>query len=298
MEDNQNEKRGHPALVTFILVLIILFLSGILVYLRYGDLILNRVYQFTDGKLGVETGVTSLPGRDSANGASGTNDESDGASGESSDMSGESVGGEEAEAVSDADGGETPDDGVEWTSVPDGETAVVEPTPEPVTLDYAAAKALPDGITLSTHDFTLRTLGESVTIRVTGGSDGPFTWISENPSVAAVDENGKITAAAHGTVNVIVTDGVKKGLCVARMITGATSTEAKLNTSDFTRTVEEGEYQLKVSGVSAPITWTTEDSAVAVVDENGVVTPVGKGRTRIRASWDGGYLICVVRVPE
>ena len=300
MEDNQTEKRGHPALVTFILVLIILFLSGVLVYLRYGDLILNRVYQFTDGKLGVETGVTSLPGRDGAGGASVTNDnasgESGGASEESGDRSGESVGGEEAGAVPDADGGEIPDDGVEWTTVPQ-ETAAVEPTPEPVALDYAAAKALPDGITLSTHDFTLRTLGESATVRVTGGSDGPFTWISENPSVAAVDENGKITAAAHGTVNVIVTDGVKKGLCVARMITGTTSTEAKLNASDFTRTVEEGEYQLKVSGVSAPITWTTEDPAVAAVDENGVVTPVGKGRTRIRAAWDGGYLICVVRVP-
>lgn len=298
MDDNQTEKRGHPALVTFILVLIILFLSGVLVYLRYGDLILNRVYQFTDGKLGVETGVTSLPGRDSAGGASVANDnafdENDGASEESDDTSGDT----EAEVVPDADGGEIPDDGVEWTSVPDGETAAVEPTPETVALDYAAAKALPDGIALSTHDFTLRTLGESATIRVTGGSDGPFTWISENPSVAAVDENGKITAAAHGTVNVIVTDGVKKGLCVARMITGATSADAKLNTSDFTRTVEEGEYQLKVSGVSAPIAWTTEDSAVAVVDENGVVTPVGKGRTRIRASWDGGYLICVVRVPE
>ena len=297
MEQNQPEKRGHSALITFILVLIILFLSGVLIYLRYGDLILNRVYQFTDGKLGVETGVTSLPGRNDANGASVTNDndgasvtndESDGASGESGD-----VGGGEAGAVPDD---ETPDD-IEWTTVPDGETAVVEPTPEPVTLDYAAAKALPDGITLSTHDFTLRTLGESATVRVTGGSDGPFTWISENPSVAAVDENGKITAVSHGTVNVIVTDGVKKGLCVARMITGATSTEAKLNTSDFTRTVEEGEYQLKVSGVSAPITWTTEDATVAVVDGNGVVTPVGKGRTRIRAAWDGGYLICVVRVP-
>ncbi len=296
MDDNQTEKRGHPALVTFILVLIILFLSGILVYLRYGDLILNRVYQFTDGKLGVETGVTSLPGRDSAGGAGGASVTNDNASDESDGASGESVG-EEAEAVPDADGGETPDDGVEWTTVPQ-EAAAVEPTPEPVALDYAAAKALPDGIALSTHDFTLRTLGESVTIRVTGGSDGPFTWISENPSVAAVDENGKITAAAHGTVNVIVTDGVKKGLCVARMITGTTSTEAKLNASDFTRTVEEGEYQLKVSGVSAPIVWTTEDATVAVVDENGVVTPVGKGRTRIRASWDGGYLICVVRVPE
>lgn len=294
MEQNQPRK-GGSALITFILVLIILLLSGILIYLRYGDLILNRVYQFTDGKLGVETGVTSLPGRDSA--LSGAND---GASGAVTD---------DGESEEIPDGGETADaqipDSAETTENPDGgeaaqapDSAETVPQGTAPALDYAAAKALPDGIALSTHDFTLRTLGESVVIRVTGGSDGPFTWVSENPSVAAVDENGKITAASHGTVNVIVTDGVKKGVCIARMITGATSTEAKLNTSDFTRTVDEGEYQLKVSGVSAPITWTTEDASVATVDENGVVTPVGKGRTRIRAAWDGGYLICVVRVPE
>ena len=294
MEQNQPRK-GGSALITFILVLIILLLSGILIYLRYGDLILNRVYQFTDGKLGAETGVTSLPGRDSA--LSGTNG---GASGTVTD---------DRESAEVSDGGETADaqipDDTETTENPDGgEAAQVPDSAESVpqgtapALDYAAAKALPDGIALSTHDFTLRTLGESAVIRVTGGSDGPFTWVSENPSVAAVDENGKITAASHGTVNVIVTDGVKKGVCIARMITGATSTEAKLNTSDFTRTVDEGEYQLKVSGVSAPITWTTEDASVATVDENGVVTPVAKGRTRIRAAWDGGYLICVVRVPE
>ena len=163
---------------------------------------------------------------------------------------------------------------------------------------YDAAKALPDGITLSTHDFTLRTLGESATVRVTGGSEGPFAWVSQNPDVAEVDSSGKITARSHGTVNVIVTDGVKKGVCVARMITGATSADAKLNTTDFTRTVEEGEYQLKVSGVEGPITWTSEDTSVATVDENGLVIPVGKGRTRIRAAWNDGYLICVVRVPE
>ena len=285
MEQNRPQK-GGSALVTFILVLIILLLSGVLIYLRYGDLILNRVYQFTDGKLGVETGVTSLPGRGGASGENGSPEVSDAEEGaETSDVE-EGEDGEGAEA-SDGEGV------AEETAVPEP-----EPAPVPLDLDYAAAKALPDGITLSTHDFTLRTLGESVTIRVTGGSDGPFTWVSENPAVAEVDASGKITAASHGTVNVIVTDGVKKGVCIARMITGAASTDAKLNTSDFTRTVEEGEYQLKVSGVSAAITWTTEDASVATVDENGVVTPVGKGRTRIRAAWDGGYLICVVRVPE
>lgn len=271
MEENESRKQGGGAFVTFLLVLIILLLSGALVYLRYGDVILHRVYQFTDGRYGAETGVTSLPGRNV--------------------RTEEAVEGAEAteEAV---EGGEIESEPEEIPVEPEP-----EPEPEPVVWDYAAAKALPDGITLSTHDFTLRTLGESATIRVTGGSDGPFTWISQNPDVASVDDNGTITAASHGTVNVIVTDGVKKGLCVARMITGATSTDAKLNVSDFTRTVEEGEYQLKVSGVSAPITWTTEDASVATVDENGLVFPVGKGRTRIRAAWDEGYLICVVRVP-
>ena len=269
---NQPQKQGGSAFITFLLVLIILLLSGILIYLRYGDLIMNRLYQFTDGKIGAETGVTSLPGRALPQPAD------DGLSDELPDS------------------GELPDD-IELTEpepVPESEP---EPEPEPIVLDYAAAKALPDGIALSTHDFTVRTLGESVTIRVKGGSDGPFTWVSENPSVASVDENGVITAMSHGTVNVIVTDGVKKGLCVARMITGSTSTAAKLNTSDFTRTVEEGEYQLKVSGVETKITWSSENPSVASVDENGLVTPLSKGQARIRAAWDGGYLICVVRVP-
>ena len=273
----QPPKRGGSALITFLLVLIILLLSGILIYLRYGDIMMNRLYQFTDGKIGAETGVTSLPRRDT------------------------SPTPEDTAPPPVEDTGELP--GVDTESgdgIPDGDEFFEpepEPEPGPVVLDYAAARALPDGIELSTHDFTLRTLGESVTVRVKGGSAGPFTWISENPSVASVDGNGKITAVSHGTVNVIVTDGTRKGLCVARMITGATSTAAKLNTTDFTRTVEEGEYQLKVSGVDGPITWTSENPSVASVDENGLVIPLSKGQARIRAAWDGGYLICVVRVP-
>ena len=273
----QPPKRGGSALITFLLVLIILLLSGILIYLRYGDLMMNRLYQFTDGKIGAETGVTSLPRRDDA----------------------PPVEDADEPPVEDIDGlsGEDTEPGEEFPAEDEFPEPEPEPEPEPIVLDYAAARALPDGIELSTHDFTLRTLGESATIRVTGGSTGPFTWVSENPSVASVDENGRITAVSHGTVNVIVTDGVRKGLCVARMITGSTSTAAKLNTTDFTRTVEEGEYQLKVSGVDGPITWTSENPSVASVDENGLVIPLSKGQARIRASWDGGYLICVVRVP-
>lgn len=283
---SQTQSGGGSAFITFILVLIILLLSGFLVYLRYGDVIMNRLYQFTDGRIGAETGVTR-PGRDNK---PPVEDTDDGTSDAIPDNGA-------PDEIDDGASDETPDDVVP-DEIPD-DAATPEPIsePEPAVMDYAAAKVLPDGIALSTHDFTLRTLGESATIRVKGGSEGPFTWISQNPSVASVDENGKVTAVSHGTVNIIVTDGVKKGLCVARMITGAASTAAKLNVTDFTRTVEEGTYHLKVSGVEAEIKWTSDNPSVATVDEGGFVTPVGKGQARIRASWDGGYLICVVRVP-
>lgn len=286
-QDSQTRTQsgGGSAFITFILVLVILFLSGVLVYLRYGDVIMNRLYQFTDGRIGAETGVTSLPRHDTRPPIEDTDTDSAAVPDETLDGTAPDNAGPDA----------FPDETDPYT-IPDDD-AIPEPEPAPAVMDYAAAKALPDGIALSTHDFTLRTVGESATIRVKSGSDGPFTWVSENPSVASVDESGKVTAVSHGTVNIIVTDGVKKGLCVARMITGAASTDAKLNVTDFTRTVEEGEYRLKVSGVEAEIKWTSDNPAVATVDDGGTVTPVGKGQARIRASWDGGYLICVVRVP-
>ena len=88
---------------------------------------------------------------------------------------------------------------------------------------YEAALALPDGLTLSTEDFTLKTLGETHTISVSGGS-GSYTWLSEDDGVASVDSSGKVTAVSGGTVNVVVTDGSKKGVCIVRCnVTGSAS---------------------------------------------------------------------------
>jgi len=100
-----------------------------------------------------------------------------------------------------------------------------EPTPETTKPDtpqasaggdYESAMKLPSGLSLSTEDFTLRLLGETNTIRVSGGS-GNYKWISQNPAVAVVDQNGKVTALSNGTVNVVVTDGSKKGVCIVRV---------------------------------------------------------------------------------
>ncbi len=93
-----------------------------------------------------------------------------------------------------------------------------EPAPSteiPAASDYDEAMALPGGLTLSTTDFTLKRVGETATIRVSGGN-GSYTWLSEDDGVASVDSSGKVTAISKGTINIVVTDGSKKGVCIVR----------------------------------------------------------------------------------
>ena len=82
--------------------------------------------------------------------------------------------------------------------------------------DYETAAKLPNGLSLSTTDFTLKSLGESHTIRVSGGSS-TYQWMSEDDGIASVDQNGKVVAVSNGTVNVLVTDGSKKAVCIVRV---------------------------------------------------------------------------------
>ena len=117
------------------------------------------------------------------------------------------------------------------------------------------------------------------------------------------------TAVSGGTIHVLVTDGTKKGVCIVRVTASGSLPAApsggdngsggahKLNQEDFTRPVREGPYQLKVSGVTTAITWTSSDTSVATVSSTGLVTPVGAGTATITASWDGQSLSCIVRVP-
>lgn len=64
------------------------------------------------------------------------------------------------------------------------------------------------GLTLSREDFTLSSVGESWTLRVSGTSS-PVTWASTDPAVATVNGNGTVTAVGKGVCNVTATvDGV------------------------------------------------------------------------------------------
>lgn len=269
---------GHQQmnLITPTLIVLILIMAGLLVYLLWGGKIADSLTQSKD-----ETQTPPV----------------------------EEPQPEEEQPVSDGDGeeegGMTPgvmpgDTDEEQTS---GETEDQTSSGQSGQMDYEQASKLPDGLTLSTTDFTLKNLGESHTITVSGGS-GSYTWISEDDGVASVDANGKVTAVSGGTVHVLVTDGSKKGECIVRISasgslpsgSGSGSTTAKLSNEDFTMAVGDPDVKLTVSGTNSSVAWASKDPSIATVSSSGVVKAVAKGTTTVTATVDGVTLSCIVRV--
>lgn len=283
-ENGHRSRKGRRAarsrqfnLITPTLIILIIIMAALLIYLLYGSQLSEK-----------------LGGRDTPD----TEEVTDPV---------------EQEEPSAPDGTEDPDGTMPHTP-DDGQTDDAE-TSEPTDSDtgfaeYDKVNALPDGLVLSTTDFTLANLGETATIKVTSGGSGVYTWVSEDDGIASVDSGGKVTAVSGGTVNVLVTDGQKKGTCIVRVKatgslpaapssgTSSSSGTHKLNNEDFTRPISEGSYQLTVSGVTSGITWTSSNTSVATVDSSGKVTPVGVGTATITASFNGQTLSCIVRVPR
>ena len=58
--------------------------------------------------------------------------------------------------------------------------------------------------------------------------------------------------------------------------------------------------KLAVIGVSNPseIIWTSEDTSVATVSDNGIVTAKGKGSTMIYAVYNGNVAVCTINIGD
>ncbi len=170
--------------------------------------------------------------------------------------------------------------------VSDGENpppvVLVSISPESATLDKAGV----------TH-------GNTVQIEATysDASGCPLTYASSDNAVATVDASGLVTAVAVGECTITVSDGTNEKTCT---ITVENSNAAKLtsisaenlmldlanatapNTAQLTATVT-GEGVENVT-----VTWSTDNAAVAAVDENGNITVAAAGVANITAT-DGTH---------
>lgn len=146
-------------------------------------------------------------------------------------------------------------------------------------------------------EFTLRPV-----LRFKGAEvDGvQYQWESSNPSVATV-ENGRVHAVQAGTAAVTAT-AQAYGETLSATVQVTVKNDMVLLLQDESVTLYkpgtsgtpvsyEASYEVVSSGntPSGEVEWSTDDASVATVDQDGLVSAVGKGNTfvRVRGTFDG-----------
>ncbi len=174
----------------------------------------------------------------------------------------------------------------------DGPTEPVLPEPPPA--------PVPTRIVVSPSSVTLDAIGQTVqlTAQVFDQNNAPMSsavvaWSSGDDAVAAVSTAGQVTAVGSGSTEITARSGdTSASVNVAVMQTAygivAEPQSATLmaigETVQLTATVlDRNEHP--VAGVA--VAWTSSDTGVATVDEEGLVTAVSSGDARITASHGG-----------
>lgn len=203
-------------------------------------------------------------------------------------------------------------------SAPPSTEPSTEPTAEPT--PPVTPEPVVNSISLSREDFTLSNIGDTYTINATlspAGTSAEIIWISENPDVATVDQNGLVTAVDHGNTIVSATAGGITKECIVRVTAyappkadnpgesgGSTASgDLKLSHTDVTIHYASGEsFTLSVKGAdsAAVIVYSSSDDSIASVSDSGVVKALSDGTATVtvKVTQNGTTetLTCVVRV--
>ncbi len=151
----------------------------------------------------------------------------------------------------------------------------------------------------------LHFLNDTAPILVQGTVDNTnLVYTSSDTSVVTVDADGMVTSVDGGTAIITVTD--KSGNVVAEcpVIVDMTFVVSYLEIDETMTLAEIGESKI-INGVYGPgyakytrLVWSSSDTSVATVDEDGVVTAVGEGTAVITAKVNRGKVsdTCMVTV--
>ncbi|MBR4724519.1 MAG: Ig-like domain-containing protein [Lachnospiraceae bacterium] len=141
----------------------------------------------------------------------------------------------------------------------------------------------------------IMTAGESKNVVATftpGNITESYTWSTDNPSVAVVDANGRITARQVGTATItLMTQSGKKGT-VTVYVVGLSETSVTLYQ------YEKLLLNLEIDGGSQTkltVRWGTSNQEIAEM-RNGQVTAKALGTTTVYAMVNGRKLECRVKV--
>ena len=162
-------------------------------------------------------------------------------------------------------------------------------------------------------------------IQLTGIVSDPsleVTWSSDDESVATVSENGYVTGKKMGTTTVWCKCGTASCGCIIRVTENPPSyvyeqsiatpdpadttprvviTYAGFKNTDFTIPVGTSidmNYMFYNIDPNTPVTWSTENEAVATVNQNGVVTGNSVGTTNLFCTCGDVRAVCIVRIAK
>ena len=178
------------------------------------------------------------------------------------------------------------------------------PAPDPIKVE---------SITISQTEATLKpddTIQLTATVYPTNADNKKINWKSSNENVAMVTDEGFVLALAEGTSDIIAEAADGSGIKAVCKITveKKPSPDVKLSLIEFVNsavTIEQGKSVLlevnyyPENATNKQLNWTSARASVATVNDKGVVTAVGEGKTIITAkSTDGTGLSinCVVTV--
>lgn len=157
----------------------------------------------------------------------------------------------------------------------------------------------PGGYTAETLTLSQENLelveGETATLTATlkpeNASNKTVRWISDNTYVASVDNNGLVTANHAGQATIVAAAGKNKAFCYVTVKAGDTPIVpvASVSLNEKTLDLVSGDtFQLTATvspddATNKTVIWSTDDSGVACVDKDGLVTAMGAGSTSIKA---------------
>ena len=140
--------------------------------------------------------------------------------------------------------------------------------------------------------------------------DYTLAWMTENPNVATVKDDGTVTGIAPGKTKITVVLRTAQTEVYFHSNVTVTENTTPLSSISFQNTVYSlGEGQVldlndqisyfPTNAVMQTLTWTSSNPSIATVSE-GVVTPVSQGISTITATTEDGKIStsCTVRVSE
>ena len=187
------------------------------------------------------------------------------------------------------------------TAIEVGETTITAVTTDGSFEAVASVTVLPTLVTGVTIDPTsiqiyLGSTGSlKANISPTNATDTTVTWTSSNEAIATINQTGVVTSISVGevTITAFTTDGnfeaVASVTIVPVSVTGVTIVPSSLDvllssTGSLTANIAPGNASNKA------FTWNSDDTSIATIDENGLVTGVSLGTAIMTATTaDGSF---------